>query len=64
MGANYDYVDSDVCKHCQYRYSWDCGDGLPYPANGCDNFKPDVDTYDKKLVELLLMLCQLEERDD
>lgn len=37
-----------VCEHCRFRYSWNCDDGLPYPAGGCENFELDFSTLTKK----------------
>lgn len=63
MGANYDWIDSNICKHCEYRYTFDCDDGLPYPPNGCENFRLDTDTIDfgRKALKLLLITELLEE---
>lgn len=30
-----------VCEHCKSRHSWDCDDGCPYPAYGCNSFELD-----------------------
>ena len=32
------------CDFCQYRHSWDCDDGSPYPENGCESFALDKST--------------------
>ena len=52
-------MDNSKCKHCKYRHSWDCDDGLPYPDGGCENFELDKSTLTKndkawlELVELM-----------
>ena len=52
------------CDHCKYRHSWDCDDGLPYPKNGCENFKLDESTLtknEKKLFEMFELMKTINE---
>lgn len=38
----------EKCNFCKYRYSWDCDDGSPYPANGCRDFTLDKNTLSEE----------------
>lgn len=50
-----------VCNHCTYQYSWDCDDGLPYPKNGCEDFKLDFETLTKKQQKAIRRILSREE---
>lgn len=48
------------CDYCDYRNSWDCGDGYGRVSNEyvCDNFKLDFNTLtdrQKQIVQEVLM---------
>ena len=53
-----------VCEHCQYRHSWDCDDGLPYPKKGCDDFELDFGTLTKKQQRAIRKILAHQEQDD
>lgn len=53
---DYSAFDGSVrCAHCQYRFSWDCDDGLPYPEHGCEDYTLDVNTLSDEQKELLIL---------
>ena len=39
------------CEHCEYRNSWDCGDGYNRIRNDtmCERFKLDFDTLSNEV---------------
>lgn len=43
------------CDFCQYRYSWDCDDGSPYPENGCSDFVLDKNTLSDAEQRMLVL---------
>ena len=48
------------CEHCQYRNTWECGDGWNRRSNDtvCNDFKLDYDTLtdkQKKTIQKILM---------
>ncbi len=50
----------DRCEHCEYRNSWECGDGWNRCSNEtlCENFKLDYDTLtegQKRAIQRTLM---------
>lgn len=53
-----------VCEHCQYRYSWDCDDGRPYPSRGCDEFKLAFETLNKKQQKAIRRILSQEKKDE
>ena len=52
-----------VCDHCTQRHTWDCDDGLPYPKNGCDNFKLDFETLSKRQQKAIRRILSHKEDD-
>lgn len=44
------------CDFCQYRHSWDCDDGSPYPENGCSSFVLDENTLSEEEQRMLVLL--------
>lgn len=54
------------CEHCQYRNSWECGDGWNRRSNDtvCNDFKLDYDTLtdeQKTTIQKILMREENEE---
>lgn len=60
-------MEKSKCEYCKYRHSWDCDDGLPYPAGGCENFELDKSTLtknDKIWFELVEFMKSMGESKD
>ena len=53
-----------VCDHCDYRHSWECDDGRPYPCKGRDDFKLDFETLTKKQQKAIRRILASEEDSD
>lgn len=49
-------MSTSKCDFCQYRHSWDCDDGLPYPENGCKDFTLDKNTLSDDERRMLVLL--------
>ena len=43
------------CNFCKYRNSFSCGDGRPYPENGCDLFELDIKTLTREEQRLFFL---------
>ena len=52
-----------VYDHCEYRNSWDCGDGYCYCEN-CDHFKLDFETLTKKQQKAIKRILSHEDDED
>lgn len=51
------------CEHCQYRNSWECGDGWNRLSNNvvCNEFKLDYDTLTNKQKETIQKILMRED---
>lgn len=54
------------CEHCEYRNSWDCGDGYNRINNNylCNEFKLDFETLtDKQKISIQKILMEKDKYD-